>query len=84
MDIASCKIAATELLIKEIVPNMRLVPIFRIMATPITIRKSTGSAQEFVVKHKMIKIMMTAITVIIAICTFNVSSRDLFSTAGPP
>ncbi len=84
MEIANCSTAATELLIKEIVPLKILVPILITMATPITIRNRSGSAQESVVRHRITKIRQIAITVISAICTFKVSFNDLFSTAAPP
>ena len=68
---------------KEICPKMILVPMLRIMARPMVSRKSTGSNQEVVVIASTAKITTTPAAMIIGISREILSSRVLFSMAGP-
>ena len=62
---------------------MILVPMLRIMARPMVSRNSTGSNQEVVVIASTAKITTTPATMIIGISREILSSRVLFSMAGP-
>ena len=68
---------------KEIFPKTILVPMLRIMARPMVSRNNTGSNQEVVVIASTAKITTTPATMIIGISREILSSRVLFSMAGP-
>ena len=53
---------AAYLLMKEISPIRRFVPMFITMATPITVRKMTGSNHECDVSDRITMMMSTAST----------------------
>ena len=75
MDTASCNTLPAALVTKETVPNIRFVPRFIRIATPMVIINSTGSNQELVVRIRIRKIMGTARNIIC--CT----STEVFTGA---
>ena len=64
MDTASCSTLPAAFVTKEMVPNIRLVPRFSRIATPMVIINSTGSNQESVVSMSIRKMMGTASSMI--------------------
>ena len=78
MDTASCRMAPQIWLMNDISPITRFVPMFMTIATPMTMRKMTGSNHECEVRPRITMTMSTAtsmmktISVAVELCALAV------------
>ena len=75
--------AAVAKVKNEIVPKIMLLPMFIMIATPMTPINSTGSNQDVVVTVRIEKMITSAITIAMATSFTIVSCLDLLLTAEP-